>query len=115
MTEEKFRLEIDTLKSFFELYCANQHKNIENTHLILEYKGKKKSFDLSLCPQCLDSIKYSINKLKECPHKNKPRCRKCTSPCYEKSKWKETAKVMKYSAIKLSLGKIKSRMLGITK
>ncbi len=31
----------------------------------------------------------------------------------EKTKWKETARVMKYSAIKLSLGKIKSRVMNL--
>jgi hypothetical protein len=52
-------------------------------------------------------------KLQNCPHEIKPRCRKCPTPCYEKQEWKNIARIMKYSAIKLSLGKIKSRVFNI--
>ena len=115
MTKEKFKIEIDTLKSFFETYCHDKHEDIEERTIILEYKEKVFFIDLKLCPQCFDSINYSFERLKECPHEIKPRCRKCPTPCYEKPRWKEAARVMKYSAIKLSLGKIKSRIFGSTK
>lgn len=115
MTNEKFKIEIDTLKSFFETFCKDKHKNLKNYNIELEYKNQKYILDLKLCPSCFDSINYSFDRLKECPHEIKPRCRKCPSPCYEKTKWKDAARVMKYSAIKLSLGKIKSRIFGSTK
>lgn len=113
MTTEKFETEINTLKTFYELYCKDKHQNLVQRVENLEYKDAKFRLELNLCQDCYNIIKYSIDKLEVCPHEIKPRCRSCPSPCYEKDKWKETARVMKYSAIKLSLGKIKSRVMNM--
>ncbi len=113
MTHEKFEIEINTLKKFYELYCKDKHENQKDRLEYLQYKNKKFFLELNLCPECHEAISYSFDRLQGCPHDIKPRCRTCPSPCYEKSKWKETAKVMKYSAIKLSLGKIKSRVMNL--
>lgn len=113
MTTEKFEIEINTLKNFFELYCKDKHEHKKLQKNILEYKSNFFTLELNLCQECKEAINYSFNKLQSCPHEIKPRCRKCPNPCYEKTEWKNTAKVMKYSAIKLSLGKIKSRILKI--
>lgn len=113
MTTEKFETEINTLKTFYELFCKDKHENLLQRVESLEYRGAKFTLDLNLCSTCYDSIKYSFDRLDGCPHEIKPRCRTCPSPCYEKDKWKETARVMKYSAIKLSLGKIKSRVMNM--
>lgn len=113
MTTEKFETEINTLKTFYELFCKDKH---ENRTTVLEtqiYREKKFKIELTLCKDCFNSIHYSFDRLQGCPHEIKPRCRSCPSPCYEKDKWKETARVMKYSAIKLSLGKIKSRVMNM--
>ena len=40
MTSEKFEIEINTLKSFFELYCKDKHQNLENKNVTLKYKEK---------------------------------------------------------------------------
>ncbi|QKF72269.1 putative nitrous oxide-regulated protein [Aliarcobacter faecis] len=113
MTHEKFESEINTLKKFYELYCIDKHENQKIRLEVLEYKEKKFFLELNLCPICYEAISYSFNRLQGCPHDIKPRCRTCPAPCYEKQKWKEAARVMKYSAIKLSLGKIKSRVINI--
>lgn len=113
MTHEKFESEINTLKKFYELYCIDKHENQKIRLEALEYEEKKFFLELNLCPICYEAISYSFNRLQGCPHDIKPRCRTCPAPCYEKQKWKEAAKVMKYSAIKLSLGKIKSRVINI--
>ena len=113
MTIKKFEVEINTLKTFYELYCKDKHENQEKTQINLEYKSNSFTLELSLCQDCQKAINYSFTKLQSCPHEIKPRCRKCPNPCYEKNEWKNIAKVMKYSAIKLSLGKIKSRILKI--
>lgn len=112
MTEEKYQIEIDTLKKFYEFYCKDKHTNLKDRKVDLQYKTKSFSLDLCLCDECFEAINYSFDRLQTCPHEIKPRCRKCPNPCYEKPKWKETARVMKYSAIKLSLSKLKSRVLG---
>lgn len=113
MTNEKFEIEINTLKRFYELYCKDKHENQFSTIETQSYKNTVFNIDLLLCKECLNAINYSFDRLQGCPHEIKPRCRTCPSPCYEKQKWKETARVMKYSAIKLSLGKIKSRVMNI--
>ena len=113
MTINKFETEISTLKKFYELYCKDKHTNQESKAITLIYKDNIFSIELNLCEECNKAIKYSFIKLQNCPHEIKPRCRVCPNPCYEKQEWKNTAKVMKYSAIKLSLGKIKSRIINI--
>ncbi len=113
MKIEKFEIEINTLKKFYELYCKDKHEHQEKTKICLEYKSNSFILELNLCPDCQKAINYSFEKLQTCPHETKPRCRSCPNPCYEKPQWKNIAKIMKYSAIKLSLGKIKSRILKI--
>ena len=113
MTHEKFEIEINTLKKFYELYCKDKHQKQNQEELIIDYKSEIFHLELCLCENCNDAIKYSFLKLQNCPHETKPRCRKCPNPCYEKNEWKNIAKVMKYSAIKLSLGKIKSRVINL--
>lgn len=113
MTLEKFEIEINTLKTFFELYCKDKHQNQIQKSIKLNYLNKPYLLNLNLCNDCLNAINYSFEKLQSCSHEIKPRCRKCPNPCYEKQNWKETARVMKYSAIKLSLGKIKSRVINL--
>jgi predicted amidophosphoribosyltransferase len=113
MTSEKFEIEINTLKNFFELYCKDKHGNLENKHISLQYKEKIFELDLCLCSECHDAINYSFERLQHCPHEIKPRCRTCPTPCYEKPRWKNAAKVMIYSAMKLSLSKMKSRVKSI--
>lgn len=113
MTADKFKIEIDVLKKFYELYCKDKHGNQKSKIVSLKYKEELFHLELHLCAECFEAIEYSFDRLKGCPHDIKPRCRSCPTPCYEKQRWKNIAKVMKYSAIKLSLGKIKSRVMRI--
>ena len=110
MTTEKFSIEVDTLKKFFELYCKDKHQNQEAKSISLSYKNKNMKIQLNLCEDCFNSINYSFSKLQECPHDIKPRCRKCPNPCYDKPQWKKTAKVMIYAALKLNLSIMKNKM-----
>lgn len=113
MTHKKFEEEINTLKNFFECYCKDKHQNHEIRIITIEYQSKIFSLELFLCKECQEAINYSILKLQSCPHEIKPRCRKCPTPCYEKEEWKSTAKIMIYSAVKLSLSKMKNRIKNI--
>lgn len=113
MTSEKFEIEINTLKSFFELYCKDKHQNLENKNITLKYKEKDFKLDLCLCSECHDAINYSFERLQHCQHEIKPRCRTCPTPCYEKPRWKNAARIMIYSAMKLSLSKMKSKVKSI--
>lgn len=110
MKIEKFELEVNTLKAFFELYCKDKHEHLESRKVKLEYKDSKIEVDLHLCKDCHDAINYSFDRLHGCPHEIKPRCRTCPSPCYEKDRWKNAAKVMKYSGVRLGLTKVKQKV-----
>jgi len=110
MTYEKFENEINTLKKFFEIYCLDKHKDrtIHNGIYKIPYRDKVFRLELNLCDECNNLFANSIKKLQNCPHEEKPRCRKCPTPCYEKSEWKKVAKIMRYSGIKLGLSRIKT-------
>jgi hypothetical protein len=108
MTYEKFTSEIQTLKKFFEIHCqGKQHNNIKLHKKQITYKDKNCFYEFNLCDDCLNLFNYSYNKLQNCPHEIKPRCRTCSNPCYESKQWKLLAKLMRYSGIKLGLLKIK--------
>lgn len=106
MKIEKFKNEVATLKKFFEIYCKNKHKNQQDKIIILNYKNEHITIQLKLCEECFNTINYSFDRLLECPHEEKPRCRKCPNPCYEKKQWKEVAKTMRYSGLYLGLSRI---------
>ncbi|PID26565.1 MAG: hypothetical protein CR982_09865 [Candidatus Cloacimonadota bacterium] len=112
MKIEKFKSEIETVKKFFELYCKNKHKNLVNNNIKLHYKGEEINSSLNLCEDCLKTITYCFDRLVECPHEVKPRCRKCLKPCYGKDEWKAMKKVMKYSGIRVGLSSIKNIFKG---
>ncbi|MGB6329718.1 MAG: nitrous oxide-stimulated promoter family protein [Halarcobacter sp.] len=111
----KFKEETQTLKKFFELYCEDKHSPKEKITKILTYKNENIPIDLNLCPECLEKIKYSFDRLLDCPHEIKPRCRTCPNPCYEKKQWKEVAKVMRYSGTKLGLSLVKKKIKNLFK
>ncbi len=113
MTHKKFEEEVNTLKDFFECYCKGKHENTKIKITTLEYQSKIFYLESHLCDECQKGIYYSLSKLQNCPHEIKPRCRKCPAPCYEKEEWKNTAKIMIYSAVKLSLSKMKNRIRNV--
>jgi len=106
MKEEKFKSEIEILKKFFVIYCKNKHQNQIQKNYSINYKSLNLNFGISLCNECHNLLNYAVAKLIECPHNPKPRCRKCPNPCYEKDKYKQIAKIMKFSGIKIGLIKI---------
>ncbi|RXK06632.1 nitrous oxide-stimulated promoter family protein [Halarcobacter bivalviorum] len=110
MTKEKFDSEVRTLKKFFEFYCDNKHEKKNLYIKDVSYKGHTFVYELNLCEECIKDINYSIERLQNCIHEEKPRCRKCKTPCYDKMMWKRVAKVMKYSGIHLKINSIKKSL-----
>jgi len=112
MTNEKFRSEIDTLKKFFEIYCHDKHQDriMHEGNYNIPYNDTFFKLEVTLCNECNSLLSTSIRNLQNCPHNPKPRCRKCPNPCYEKEDWKAVAKIMKYSGMKLGLGKAGARL-----
>lgn len=107
MTNEKFISEVETIKKFFTIYCKDKHTHQQNYIRSIDYKNQNYQVELELCDECRELINYSIERLQGCPHEIKPRCRKCPNPCYEKTQWKQLARLMKYSGIQLGILKIK--------
>ena len=110
MTQDKFIHDSETVLKFIQFYCDNKHLDIgkEDGKFKLVYKDKDLNQDLcyQLCQECKHSLHYSYVKLQECPQVEKPSCRKCKEPCYEKKEWKNSAKIMKFSGMRMGLIKI---------
>ena len=108
MTKEKFIVEVDTLKKFFAIFChGKKHNDIKLQKVNLNFEGEKFEYEVELCDECFKLLNYSFEKLQKCPHDTKPRCRTCTTPCYEPYQWKKVAKVMRYAGIQQGLNKVK--------
>ena len=111
MTNEKFTEQAVTLAKFLQTYCADKHalKLKREINLELTYKGKNlnDSVRTQLCAECEQLFFYAHERLLACSHDIKPSCRKCPHPCYEKPRWTQMAKIMKYSGVKLGLVKLK--------
>ncbi len=108
MTEEKFIKDVKILIKFLEVFCKDKHERASGQSLRLVYRGKKlEEVEFCLCKSCEDTLMYSYERLQECPHEEKPRCRKCKNPCYERPRYRALAKIMRYSGMKLGLTKVK--------
>lgn len=107
MKIEKFETEIETINRFFQINCKENHSNLSSYIFDLEYKGKKFTLNSFLCLECKELLEHSFSKLQNCSYEDKPKCRKCPTPCYEKKEWKKICKIMRFSAINLGLSKIK--------
>ena len=111
MTKEKLIYDTKTVLKFIQLYCDDKHKDEKKSEKVLqlEFQNNSLHVDLNykLCEACTHTFLYSYQRLQECEFEEKPSCRKCPKPCYERPKWKELAKIMKYSGMKLGLLKIK--------
>jgi len=115
MTFEKFKSEVNTLKKFFQIYCSKKHGGQFDKQYDVSYKEMHLSFSANLCEECHNLLAYAIERLQECPHDPKPRCRTCPNPCYEKDKYKQMAKMMRFAGMKLGLTKAAQRLKKIFK
>ena len=108
MKIDKFKNEVTTLKNFFEVYCyGKKHDNIQIHTKIINFQNNELNYKFELCDECHTLLTYSLDKLQNCQHDDKPKCRTCPTPCYEPMQWKKVAKVMRYAAIHQGLKKIK--------
>jgi len=116
MTEEKFIHDSKTVLKFIQCYCDSEHfKSKKNKDCIkLNYNDKNLNEEIhyDLCEKCEETLNYSYVKLQECPHDEKPSCRKCPRPCYDKTEWKLLAKIMRYSGLRLGILKIRKKLFG---
>lgn len=107
MTIEKFQSEVQVLERFFTTFCEDNHDGHTRHQYDLQYREGALRCEPALCDECHKLLAYSFDRLLACPHENKPRCRTCPHPCYEKREWKQLAKLMRYSGLQLGVIKIK--------
>jgi len=114
MTEEKFIHDSKTVLKFIHCYCDNEHKDAPKSKnsikLTLDGKYLNEDMHFNLCQRCQETLHYSYLKLQECPHDEKPSCRQCPKPCYDKPEWKHIAKIMRYSGMRFGLLKIRKKI-----
>jgi len=94
----------------FPVYCGDKHRGGYKKSYTVNYRGETFTFEITLCEECHNLFAYAVERLTECPHDPKPRCRKCKNPCYEKEKYKQMARLMSYAGMKLGLSKVKRRL-----
>lgn len=112
MTEEKFAEQITTVAKFIQTYCDDHHDTDRLDGVLeTEYKGKKISIPYHLCADCKHMLLYSNDRLRACPHEQKPSCRNCKQICYDKNELRYIVKIMRSVGIKLGLSKLKSKVL----
>jgi hypothetical protein len=113
MTFEKYVEEVSTLTTFVTHYCTDKHTTVakKNRVISLEYNGESTTpLQAEICGECANIIAYGITRLQSCPYDDKPKCRKCEDPCYDRPQWKKVAAIMSYSGVKLGLTRIKNRI-----
>lgn len=110
MTKEKLISDTQTLHRFIQLNCDKKHHDVLKNRGVLQVNFKEEALcelPYHVCEECETLLIYGYGRLRNCPHENKPSCRKCPNPCYEKSMWKKMAHVMNYSGMQLGLTKLR--------
>ncbi|MDD2566756.1 MAG: nitrous oxide-stimulated promoter family protein [Thiovulaceae bacterium] len=111
MQLQKLQEESAHLERFFSLYCSQNHTCQEKRSFRIMHEEIPYLFEASLCEECAELLGYALERLSACPHDPKPRCRTCQEPCYDKKEWKALAKVMRYAALRVELGKLRDFVL----
>ncbi len=113
MTFEKYTTELTTLTRFVEHYCTDHHHDIsrKSHNITIKYAGERSEpLEALLCEECAEMVAYAMARLQGCPFDDKPKCRKCPNPCYERPMWKKLAKIMRYSGVRYGLEKVRTAM-----
>ena len=103
MKKDIYFSNLKDLELFFNYYCSSNHPNSKK-----EILHPYEDIELELCDECVRLFDYAQDRLGECKLDPKPKCRTCSIRCYNKVEWKNMAKVMKYSGIRLGLIKLKN-------
>ena len=114
MTKEKLVADTQTLYRFIQLHCDKKHHDVPKQRGVLNVTFQEESLcelTYHVCEECETLFTYAYGRLRQCPHEDKPSCRKCPDPCYEKPMWKQMSKVMMFSGMHLGLTKIRKMFL----
>ncbi len=112
MTEAKFTEQTAVITRFVQIYCDHHHRTPKSLSTNeLSYKTANLSYEASLCEQCNKMLNYAYDRLQNCPHDDKPKCRKCPKICYEKEQLQMMVRIMRYSGIKSGINRLKGLFL----
>lgn len=118
MSNDKFIQQFSTVLKFIQIYCDDKHKSEAKNDCKIDLKYKDLNLNISLnynlCKECENLLFYVYERLQNCPHEEKPKCRKCPNTCYDKNEYKKMAKIMVSSGAKLGLTKL-AQKFGIKK
>ena len=110
MSPEKLEHDSKVLHRFIQFYCDKEHAQMpkkEQTLVVVFAQNPLCGLPYCLCDECDALLQYAYHRLEACPQDPKPSCRKCKTPCYERSMWKKMAKIMRYSGIRLGFIKLR--------
>ena len=113
MRFDKYSQELTTLTTFVSHYCRDKHRHHPKyaRQIPVCYNGESaEAIGTMLCDECMETVLYGIERLEGCPFEEKPKCRKCADPCYERPMWKRIAAIMRYSGMKLGLTKLRKKI-----
>ena len=113
MTFEKYQQEVEIITKFVSLYCKDKHGDVprKGMSVSLMYRAERaEPIETTLCEECNEVVAYAIARLQGCPFEDKPKCRKCPNPCYERPMWKKVARIMRYSGMKLGMNKLREKV-----
>lgn len=113
MTFEKYTQELTTLTTFISQYCSDKHRDLprKGRSITLKYAGEREEpLEALLCDECAEILDYGIARLQGCPFDDKPKCRQCPNPCYERPMWKKVAKIMSHTGMRMGLRKVRNKI-----
>jgi hypothetical protein len=96
---QKEKRDIQVLIRFVHIFCREKHG--ENSKkpfspLFEEIAGLIEN-DIQLCESCSELLSYGMRKRFRCPHNPKPMCKKCHTPCYNRTYRERVREVMRFS------------------
>ncbi len=86
--QKRYAGEMKTLLRFIEVYCHKHHDTRRH----------------SLCADCAELLAYAHGHLKRCPYISKPpytkpKCKDCSTHCYQKEQRAKIREIMRFSGI----------------
>lgn len=87
----KAEKDIKVLMKFIDIYCQTKHKDAIKSNYM----------DLSLCPECHETLEYAVHRREVCPLDPKPTCKNCEIHCYKPDQRQRIKDIMRYSGMHL--------------
>ncbi len=100
--DKKINSDAAMLAKMVEIYCRHHHGVAVKKEIVR--RGILETLDLRetrLCCECASLLVHGLVKRINCPFDPKPRCKRCTEPCFSGEYRIFVKKVMRYSGLKL--------------